>query len=163
MGGSPRPGHRGRGAAQAVPASRSPAPWRDVDRRSLPPCRPYAHPTAHHRLRRDRPARRARDGPRGHRTRRPVRTASAKAKAKAYGKRCKHQSRRHAAGRRVELQPLHHRDGEDRQGQGGPEARLPHAERDAARKRSPYGRCVVAGKKLQRQLNGDEQYTDPLG
>jgi hypothetical protein len=91
----------------------------------------------------------------------PGPTASAKVKAKAYGKRCKHQSRRHAAGG-SNFNRCTTAMAKIAKGKAGPKRACRTLSGTAARKRSPYGRCVVAGKKFQRQLNGDEQYTDPL-
>jgi hypothetical protein len=90
--------------------------------------------------------------------------ASAKAKAKAYGKRCKHQSRRHLAGRSgTNFSRCTTAMAKIANGKAGPKRACRTLPGTTARKRSPYGRCVVSGKKLQRQLHGDEQYTDPLG
>lgn len=87
--------------------------------------------------------------------------ASAKVKAKAYGKRCKKQRRRHAAGG-SNFSRCTTAMAKIAKGQAGPRRACRTLSGTAARKRSPYGRCVVAGRKFQRQLNGDEQYTDPL-
>jgi hypothetical protein len=88
--------------------------------------------------------------------------ASTKAKAKAYGKRCKHQSRKHASGG-SNFSRCTTAMAKIANGKAGPKRACRPLHGTTARKRSPYGRCVVSGRKFQRQLNGDEQYTDPLG
>jgi hypothetical protein len=87
--------------------------------------------------------------------------ASTKAKAKAYGKRCKHQSRKSAPGG-SNFNRCTTAMAKIAKGKAGPKRACRTLSGTAARKRSPYGRCVVAGKKFQRQLSGDEQYTDPF-
>jgi hypothetical protein len=87
--------------------------------------------------------------------------ASTKAKAKAYGKRCRHQRRKSAPGG-SNFNRCTTAMAKIAKGKAGPKRACRTLSGTTARKRSPYGRCVAAGKKLQRQRNGDGQYTDPF-
>ena len=94
--------------------------------------------------------------------------ASPAAKAKAYGKRCKGQSKKHVKGQKgtafsrcVTAMAKVATGKEDNPARACKGLSKKHVK---GQKGTPFSRCVVAAAKLRgKHKGGDEQYTDPLG
>ena len=94
--------------------------------------------------------------------------ASSAAKAKAYGKRCHGQSKKHVKGQKgtafsrcVTAMAKVATGKEDNPARACKGLSKKHVK---GQKGTPFSRCVVAAAKLRgKHKGGDEQYTDPLG